>query len=124
MRTFALYWRSSPHDEGAALTPHPQPTGRFFSLRIINFTQDPLHIDVGMGAVKKTSQRGVVSEKSGLVKAPHLGTILGGPKRWRKLPKKITQVGDIAHQHALGVVVACGINGLWQVNDHGEINAI
>ena len=38
-----------------------------------------------------------------------------------ELPEVIGQVRDVALQHALGVVVARGIHGLRQVDDHGAI---
>ena len=66
-------------------------------------------------------QRGFVAQQAALVQAPDFGAVLRGAQLGRELAEKIAQIGHVAQQHALGVVVACGVHRLGQVDDDGAI---
>ena len=77
-----------------------------------------------MGTFVVAGQRRLVAQEAALVQAPHLGSVLGDQQLGSELAKKVAQVGHVAHQHALRVVVAGRVHRLRQVDDDGAVMAL
>src|SRR5207253_372537 len=94
---------------------------RFLALRIADLAHHAGEIDVLLFAHEQARERRVGRQRPGLVGRPDFVAIVGGEDLRREPAEEVAQVHDVALEHRARVVVAGGVHGLGQVDDHGTV---